>query len=312
MHVCVSVSVYLITERHLFCSEQARFLKTSTPNVVESVWTGAVTPPHGEHQSRLRLSTHHDENLLLWLCSPFQQTHPIFFFFFFLSARVHSAPGAGAGGPGPVGALGGSNQIREELFRRDCGVLSFTTAHFPSFHHAAIQPTLPWLFPWGLRKNIGIFSKYHNCIQINGSICSNQLSAFINYFPAYAQVSKLSLHTAYIKWYFAYITGLLLCPVTHRWKKTNCFLRKEQYRRIILLNLTRSAGIRWEQEPPDITHIIQSNSNASELETGSALIQFPHSFNNPKPVVLFTLHQSQSLEGIFLLERLPQCDTWAM
>lgn len=62
----------------------------------------------------------------------------------------------------------------------------------------------------------------------------------------------------------------------------------------------------------DITTIIQSNNNASELETEYVLIQFPHSFNNTKPVVLFTLHQSQSLEGIFLLERLPRCDTWAM
>lgn len=42
------------------------------------------------------------------------------------------------------------------------------------------------------------------------------------------------------------------------------------------------------------------------------LYNFPLSFNNTKPVVLFTLHQSQSLEGIFLLERLPWCDTWAM
>lgn len=62
----------------------------------------------------------------------------------------------------------------------------------------------------------------------------------------------------------------------------------------------------------DITAIIQSDRSASELETEYVLLQFPHSFNNTKPVVLFTLHQSQSLEGIFLLEQLPRCDTWAM
>lgn len=55
-----------------------------------------------------------------------------------------------------------------------------------------------------------------------------------------------------------------------------------------------------------------TNKNVSELETECVLIQFPLSFNNTKPVVLFTLHQSQSLEGIFLLEQLPWCDTWAM
>lgn len=55
--------------------------------------------------------------------------------------------------------------------------------------------------------------------------------------------------------------------------------------------------------------IIRSSKNVSELETEYVLIQFPLSFNNTKPVVLFTLHQSQSLEGIFLLERLPWCDT---
>lgn len=55
--------------------------------------------------------------------------------------------------------------------------------------------------------------------------------------------------------------------------------------------------------------IIRSNKNVSELETEYVLIQFLLSFNNTKPVVLFTLHQSQSLEGIFLLERLPWCDT---
>lgn len=40
---------------------------------------------------------------------------------------------------------------------------------------------------------------------MNGGICFNQLSAFINDFKAYAQVSKLSLHTVYIIQYVAYI-----------------------------------------------------------------------------------------------------------
>lgn len=41
-------------------------------------------------------------------------------------------------GGAPVSALRGPAQVT-----RDRGVLSFTTAHFPSFHHAAIRPTPP-------------------------------------------------------------------------------------------------------------------------------------------------------------------------
>lgn len=57
---------------------------------------------------------------------------------------------------------------------------------------------------------------------------------------------------------------------------------------------------------------IRSNNNVWEVEREYVLIQFLLSFNNTKLVELFTLLQSQSLEGIFLRERLPWCDTWAM
>lgn len=60
---------------------------------------------------------------------------------------VSSAPGAGVSKSGPVSTLCGSTQIREELFIRDCGVLSFTTTYFPSFHHATFVPTHPRIFP---------------------------------------------------------------------------------------------------------------------------------------------------------------------
>lgn len=72
-------------------------------------------------------------------CNAPSSPHP----FSFWTTDVSCAPGAGTDKSGSASALCGSTQIREELFIRDCGVLSFTTAHFPSFHHAAIEPTLP-------------------------------------------------------------------------------------------------------------------------------------------------------------------------
>lgn len=50
-----------------------------------------------------------------------------------------------SGKSGPVRLLRGSSQMRKELFIRDCGVLSFTTIYFPSFHHATIVPTFPYI-----------------------------------------------------------------------------------------------------------------------------------------------------------------------
>lgn len=178
---------------------------------------GDVTPPHREHESRLCLCSHDDENLLLWSRSSCQQTHPLFW-----SARVHCAPGAGAGRSDPVRALCGSTQIREELFTRDCGVLSFTAAHFPSFHHAVLYPTLPWLFPWGLPKNIWIFGKYYKCIQINGRIYFNKLSARYGLCPSQQTVTSYCICNTVCGLY----TGLLLCTVTHCWKKQIIFYEK--------------------------------------------------------------------------------------
>lgn len=67
---------------------------------------------------------------------------------------------------GPVSALCGSTQIREELFIRDCGVLSFTTTYFPSFHHAAIHPALARIFPVrpGQKKKHVFGHKHYKCL----------------------------------------------------------------------------------------------------------------------------------------------------
>lgn len=54
--------------------------------------------------------------------------------------------------------------------------------------------------------------------------------------------------------------------------------------------------------------IMPTNRNVSELGRECVLIHFPLSFNNTKPVMLFTFYQRQSWEGIFLPERLPWCD----
>lgn len=80
-----------------------------------------------------------DATFFLWTFIP-ANTSP------FWTTAVTYAPGAGVNKTGPVSALCGSTQIREELFIRDCGVLSFTTTYFLSFHHAAIKPTLPRIF----------------------------------------------------------------------------------------------------------------------------------------------------------------------
>lgn len=124
--------------------------KTSAPNAIYTVRTGDVTPTHWEHESHP--------------CLVCQQWHNIFFFPAntspFRTADVSSAPGAGANKSGSMSALCGSTQIREELFIRDCGVLSFTTAYFPSFHHAAIEPTLPRIFPVRPGQKHGFECKY--------------------------------------------------------------------------------------------------------------------------------------------------------
>lgn len=54
------------------------------------------------------------------------------------------APAARLDKSGAAGAACGSTQIRERLFTGDCGVLSFTAAHFPSLHHATIEPNPSW------------------------------------------------------------------------------------------------------------------------------------------------------------------------
>lgn len=136
--------MHLIKERRLL-STTGLIWKTSAPNAIYTVRTGDVTPTHREHESRPRLCIHSDATFLLPAFTPANTTPPPPFFF--PTTDVASAPGAGAHKSGLVSALCGSTQIREELFIRDCGVLSFTTAYFPSFHHAAIQPTPPRIFP---------------------------------------------------------------------------------------------------------------------------------------------------------------------
>lgn len=156
---CCDHKCILIRERRLF--ETAGLIwKTSAPNAIYTVQTGDVTPTHQEHESRPRLCINNDATFLPWtfdtvhavcarppapprspLPAPRSPNSPPPFSFW--TTDVSCAPGAGTDKSGSASALCGSTQIREELFIRDCGVLSFTTAHFPSFHHAAIEPTLP-------------------------------------------------------------------------------------------------------------------------------------------------------------------------
>lgn len=82
----------------------------------------------------------------------------------FRTTGVSSAPGAGVSKSGPLSTLCGSTQIREELFIRDCGVLSFTTTYFPSFHHATIVPTRPRIFPVRPGQKPVFGYKYCKCL----------------------------------------------------------------------------------------------------------------------------------------------------
>ena len=83
--------------------------------------------------------------------------------------------------------------------------------HFPDYSREACE------------KTFGYSVNFIICIQKNGRICFNQLSAFINYFKAYAQVSKLSLHTVYITQNAAYIQAFYSVLSLISGEKTNYF-----------------------------------------------------------------------------------------
>lgn len=145
--LCCS-KVHLITEKGV-CSgggAQKKLMvgliwKTSAPNAIYTAQTGGRDAhTHWEHESRPRSLIGADATFPpvdVWCRAPPSV-------FSLEQADVGHAPGAGLDKSGAAAALCGSTQIREELFTRDCGVLSFTTAHFPSFHHAAIEPNPSW------------------------------------------------------------------------------------------------------------------------------------------------------------------------
>lgn len=115
--------------------------KTSAPSAIYNAQTGGRDAhTHWEHESRPRSPIGADATFPpVDVCGRAPSS-----VFSLAQADVGRAPGAGLDKSGAAGALCGSTQIREELFTRDCGVLSFTTAHFPSFHHAAIKPNPSW------------------------------------------------------------------------------------------------------------------------------------------------------------------------
>lgn len=113
------------------------------------------------------------------------------------------APGAGAGGWGPCE---GPPQIREGAVQKRLWGSVVHRCTFPSISSCCHPANTSLIVPVRLRKkHVRIAAKYYKCLQINGRICFYQLSAVLNYFKAYAQVSKLSFHAAYIKQYVAHI-----------------------------------------------------------------------------------------------------------
>lgn len=95
MSSCVLISVCVITARHLFCSEQSEFLKTSAANVFESVGTGAGGRNASTARAPVSAVCLHppppgEVAPVIVLFLPANAPPLLFFFFFFFEVHVCS------------------------------------------------------------------------------------------------------------------------------------------------------------------------------------------------------------------------------